>query len=248
MEIILNKTYLYRHYDNNDNLIYVGISLSYAHRLSQHKDHSHWFDKIKTVKIETFNNRKTALEAETNAIKNENPKCNIQKKSNFTVSNKKFIKISNDNIINNVVNIQPLYSIKEAANFFIIKEEDIEQKIKTGELGYIDMGIGIERKITGFQILDYIEYLQKQPKQFVTEINQGIEDVNKWIEDCCIVDKQSLTSMKILYNSYRNHLKNNSKENIILSDMLFGKMLSKIGFISKRKNSGMFKMGLKIRT
>ena len=73
-------TELYRHFDSNNNLLYVGISLSSLNRLGQHRDHSHWFNEISKVTIQRFATRKEALAAERQAVVSENPKCNINLK------------------------------------------------------------------------------------------------------------------------------------------------------------------------
>lgn len=70
------NTDLYRHFDSNGNLLYVGISLSTLNRLGQHKDNSHWFNSISNITIEKFNNRDKALIAERDAIINEKPLYN----------------------------------------------------------------------------------------------------------------------------------------------------------------------------
>ena len=66
---------LYRHFDKDGVLLYVGISLSAVARLSQHKD-SAWFKEIKKVEIEHYPTRGEALGMEALAIRNENPKYN----------------------------------------------------------------------------------------------------------------------------------------------------------------------------
>lgn len=71
------KTALYRHYDINGNLLYIGISLSAINRLSQHKNTSEWFNSIAKVDIEWFNDRESAILAEMEAVRLENPKFNI---------------------------------------------------------------------------------------------------------------------------------------------------------------------------
>ena len=58
------KTQLYRHFDVDKKLLYVGISLNTFARLSQHKDHSQWFEQIKTVTLENFDTREEAMAAE----------------------------------------------------------------------------------------------------------------------------------------------------------------------------------------
>ena len=70
-------TCLYRHFASDDTLLYVGISLNHLHRLGQHKNNAHWYDRIVRVTIERFPTRKEAKAAEDTAIANENPECNI---------------------------------------------------------------------------------------------------------------------------------------------------------------------------
>jgi hypothetical protein len=68
---------LYRHYDAQGVLLYVGISHSAALRASQHKKESCWYYQSATMTIENFNSREKAAEAEIAAIKNERPMFNI---------------------------------------------------------------------------------------------------------------------------------------------------------------------------
>lgn len=73
-----NSTYsLYRHFDADHNLLYVGISLSTLQRIGEHKSSAVWFDLIALVTIERFSNKAKALEAEKAAIKNEGPFYNV---------------------------------------------------------------------------------------------------------------------------------------------------------------------------
>jgi excisionase family DNA binding protein len=71
-----SDTKLYRHFDQNKKLLYVGISLNAVARLSGHRSTSSWFENIATVKIETFPNREAALMAERLAILKEKPLYN----------------------------------------------------------------------------------------------------------------------------------------------------------------------------
>lgn len=64
---------LYRHFDKNDNLLYVGISASAIKRLIDHKSQSSWFNKTTKVTIEKFENRGAVIEAENKAILSEHP-------------------------------------------------------------------------------------------------------------------------------------------------------------------------------
>jgi len=70
--------HLYRHYDKDDCLLYVGINFSAIERFSQHRGAT-WFKEITTLEIEEFPDRESAEFAETVAIKSEKPKFNIAK-------------------------------------------------------------------------------------------------------------------------------------------------------------------------
>lgn len=67
---------LYRHFDGEGRLLYVGVSLSTLARLCQHR-RSGWFKEIVTVRIERYETRRAATQAEREAIKRENPVWNV---------------------------------------------------------------------------------------------------------------------------------------------------------------------------
>lgn len=69
--------HLYRHFDREGKLLYVGISVNALGRLSEHRN-SRWFDEIAEVKIEHFGNRNEVLQAERLAVANEKPAHNKQ--------------------------------------------------------------------------------------------------------------------------------------------------------------------------
>lgn len=71
------RTTLYRHWNANDDLLYVGISLSHTGRLAQHKRNSRWFYQISRVTLEHYDTREEALAAERHAIKTESPVFNV---------------------------------------------------------------------------------------------------------------------------------------------------------------------------
>lgn len=64
---------LYRHFNHDGDLLYVGISLSAAERLRQHVDGSCWRYEIARMEISWFESRQEALAAEKEAIKSEAP-------------------------------------------------------------------------------------------------------------------------------------------------------------------------------
>ena len=73
----MSKTSLYRHYNANGNLLYVGIANSHLVRLGTHMESADWRDMISTVKVEHYNTREEALAAEKLAIETEEPLFNL---------------------------------------------------------------------------------------------------------------------------------------------------------------------------
>lgn len=69
---------LYRHFDEQGELLYIGISLSAMARLGQHKRTSEWVDQISTMTIEKYNSREELKVAEKLAVAHEKPKYNIK--------------------------------------------------------------------------------------------------------------------------------------------------------------------------
>ena len=70
-------TALYRHFDADGRLLYVGISLNAIARLTQHRLTAHWFRSIARIEIEWHESRELAEAAEREAIKQERPAHNV---------------------------------------------------------------------------------------------------------------------------------------------------------------------------
>jgi predicted GIY-YIG superfamily endonuclease len=70
-------TDLYRHYDADGRLLYVGISLDAFSRLRQHNRDSKWAGQKVTMTTVPYQNRAAALAAEAEAIRTENPIYNV---------------------------------------------------------------------------------------------------------------------------------------------------------------------------
>jgi len=68
--------YLYRAYGPQDQLLYVGISSQWHHRLHQHEKTAEWIEQADYVKLERFSDREAVSLAEREAIQNEKPKYN----------------------------------------------------------------------------------------------------------------------------------------------------------------------------
>lgn len=71
------ETQLYRHFDADGALLYVGVSLSAVARHVSHERFSAWFPQVKTITVEVFPTRDKALAAETRAIRKEKPRFNV---------------------------------------------------------------------------------------------------------------------------------------------------------------------------
>jgi hypothetical protein len=74
----VQKASLYRHFDAEGRLLYVGISKNAVCRLNGHQSKS-WYDDLARVEIEKHPSRDHALYAESVAIRVENPLYNIER-------------------------------------------------------------------------------------------------------------------------------------------------------------------------
>lgn len=72
-------TALYRMYDINKTLLYVGISFDPSRRLPKHMYTKQWWDLVADIHIERFPTRQDAATAEMVAIENEDPVFNISR-------------------------------------------------------------------------------------------------------------------------------------------------------------------------
>lgn len=74
---------LYRFFDAEDNLLYVGISVRVEKRFHDHQKRSTWWDEAVYVTFEKFPNRQSVLQAEAEAIQTESPKYNKDLNPNY---------------------------------------------------------------------------------------------------------------------------------------------------------------------
>lgn len=171
------RTQLYRHFDKDDQLLYVGVSLSTVVRLSQHREYSKWYDEIARVTIQNYDTRDEALEAETQAIRNENPKYNIKKtkiKEKLIEQNTQIIKQkieeSKKDIMKRVVKFDMIYSVDDLENELRISKMTIKKMIEDKKMGAIvfskirktSHGMREIKKyyVTGWQLIEFIENCQ----------------------------------------------------------------------------------------
>jgi predicted GIY-YIG superfamily endonuclease len=155
--------HLYRHYDAQGELLYVGISLNALNRLAQHRDVSLWFNDIAKVTLEQFPCRKTAMDAETEAIQSENPKYNLQKRKKKPVKLEEEKKIAPEvakvELIRKIVSVSPVYQLREAAHFLGMRPMDFMKLIDSGRIKTIKLPYKDEQRdyVTGFQIIEFLE-------------------------------------------------------------------------------------------
>ncbi len=70
--------YLYRYYDANGRLLYVGCTNSPGARRESHRQGTYWFSEAVRVRHTVYPDRPTALEREREAIYAEKPKYNVK--------------------------------------------------------------------------------------------------------------------------------------------------------------------------
>ncbi|MBY6055360.1 hypothetical protein [Leisingera daeponensis] len=67
---------VYRHFDEDGELLYIGACTSYENRERKHRSSAEWFPQIARVEFEYFDSLREAFAAERSAIWFENPKHN----------------------------------------------------------------------------------------------------------------------------------------------------------------------------
>ena len=160
---------VYRHFDGEGRLLYVGISLSAIKRLGDHKDHSPWFASIRRVEIEHHKDRRAAMEAERKAIVTENPVCNINLKRP-PPPERPTIEATRRDLVSKIVSFKPVYKPDEAAQILLLTGSIVRALIAAGKMGHVLLpprramhrGRPLPPRvaITGWQLIDYIEALE----------------------------------------------------------------------------------------
>ena len=70
------KTALYRHFDADGTLLYVGISNTVFQRTATHLHTAEWAAQIDTIKVQWFDTRDEAAQVEAEAVVSERPLFN----------------------------------------------------------------------------------------------------------------------------------------------------------------------------
>jgi predicted GIY-YIG superfamily endonuclease len=165
-------THLYRHFDVENNLLYVGISLSTINRLGQHQHHSKWFDEIKVVTIEHFLTRQDAINAEKKAIQNENPKYNIAlKKTAQEVATDEKLVIRHTNLTSRFVEYRVAYRLDELRDLMNMTSKELQKHVGCGNISvfYVEgrpswktQQIKMIPMVSGWAMIDFVHYLESK--------------------------------------------------------------------------------------
>lgn len=75
-DMVNRRTCVYRAYDAEERLLYVGISMNLDGRLTKHR-RTAWWPLVAEITVQWFDGRELAKSAERAAILNENPLYNI---------------------------------------------------------------------------------------------------------------------------------------------------------------------------
>lgn len=172
---------LYRHFDADGQLLYVGISFSAVYRLSQHRDSSNWYERIAKVTIENFPSRQEVVEAERRAITEENPIHNkvhrpkpVYTRFKTRLADSRQAGVSRVELTTRLVSFQPFYKFSEAASTLGVPLETLKRWIDEGLLSYIEFEGAVPKgkyegrppklhqRISGWQLISLIEYLGAQ--------------------------------------------------------------------------------------
>jgi predicted GIY-YIG superfamily endonuclease len=174
------NTQLYRHFDESNNLLYVGISLSAFHRLSQHRDHSEWFKKIKNLTIEHFATREEAMAAERKAIKSENPKFNIAMRKTMAEidrEQKEQNKITQlamaekFKLVQRYIQHQLTYKLDDLRGILNMTSNELHRHVAEGRLSTFEVEgrmssrtneIKMKTMVSGWALIDFINYLENK--------------------------------------------------------------------------------------
>lgn len=68
---------LYRMFDTEDRLLYVGITMSPQLRLRDHRIQKTWFSEVARITLEHFGSREELEGAERSAVRMESPRYNV---------------------------------------------------------------------------------------------------------------------------------------------------------------------------
>ena len=173
----MSKTQLYRHWDKDGNLLYVGISLSAVYRLSQHNNESHWSNQIASVTVENYGTRDDALRAERSAISQENPRHNLYrpKAREQKEAESQHERSDKERIVRRLVHFNPIYTPANVGDILGVSDQAVRHMCQNNEIGHViwrdhlkntrhGQRRVVQYRITGWQLIEYLEKIQADGK------------------------------------------------------------------------------------
>ncbi|TAL00365.1 MAG: GIY-YIG nuclease family protein [Rhodospirillaceae bacterium] len=162
---------LYRHFDKDGALLYVGIAINPMMRyINDHRRFAHWFKDITRIEIEHFPTRKDAFAAERQAIAAEKPLHNVRRPSTKKMPLRVSPRLLTERaIVERLIRLKACYTPIEAAETLCIPVEEVFFLIDRGELGCIEIVPGAQPSqrgwrdrnrhygITGWQLLEFFD-------------------------------------------------------------------------------------------
>lgn len=164
-------TALYRHYDVENRLLYVGISCCPIKRTYEHSLTSHWYDGVSKITIERFNSRFEAIAAEKLAIEEELPLHNVRANSGCLQERQTRQHLSildKITLDKNVKSLDAFYDVDGVAKLLKLKERDIKFLTDNNILSCFRIKthrISERVVISGWHILDYLNSLVDNHKK-----------------------------------------------------------------------------------
>ena len=148
-------TSLYRFFDSNDQLIYVGITSRHAERWDEHGKNSAWWLHVDHATISHFQSRTDALHAEAEAIENEKPLYNVSR-SKVNSQSRRNRALMSGQLKNayEALDTQLCWSITEAAMLLGVQRQTLARALKTERL--TPLRIGGKTVISSKQLKQFI--------------------------------------------------------------------------------------------
>jgi len=156
---------LYRYFDFDNQLLYVGRTTKPLNRLRVHQKASVWFKEVRTMTVQKFLSSDDLWIAEITAIRAENPKYNIHRYPIKDISNTDDIIDQIDNIYKNILENNDLIitgylgiSRVLGLGITVVKKLVDSGDLETFQIPHTRNRVGI----TIFQIIEYVESLRKK--------------------------------------------------------------------------------------